>query len=227
VYNRTNNQYRLLIDEIGNVGIGTVTPTAKLHVNGSTKLEGNATNSGYIQFQRTGQATRDGYIGYGADGNGGIDINSEIATKPIKITTANGNVLVSTGTGNVGIGTTAPTQKLHVIGNILASGTITPSDKRLKSNIKNSNYGLKEVLKLEPVSYTKKFSLDKAEKGEVKEIGFIAQDLQKVLPELVTENGTDKLLAVNYTSIIPILVKAIQEQQLEIEKLKKLINKKQ
>jgi hypothetical protein len=124
-------------------------------------------------------------------------------------------------TGNVGIGTTAPTQKLHVIGNILASGTITPSDKRLKSNIKNSNYGLKEVLKLEPVSYTKKFSLNDNEKGEVKEIGFIAQDLQKVIPDLVTENGTDKLLAVNYTSLIPILVKAIQEQQIEIEKLKK------
>lgn len=204
----------------GNVGIGTDAPTAKLHVIGSTKLEGSASNSGFIELQRTGQATRDAYIGYGGDGNGGIDINSEIATKPIKLTTANGNVLVSTGTGNVGIGTTAPTQKLHVIGNIIASGTITPSDKRLKSNIKDVVYGLKDLLKLKAVSYTKKFSLDKAEKGEVKEIGFIAQDLQKILPELVTENGDDKLLAVNYTSLIPILIKAIQEQQIEIELLK-------
>ena len=204
----------------GNVGIGTDAPTAKLHVIGSTKLEWSASNSGFIEFQRTGQTTRDAYIGYGGDGNGGIDINSEIATKPIKLTTANGNVLVSTGTGNVGIGTTAPTQKLHVIGNIIASGTITPSDKRLKSNIKDVSYGVKELLKLKAVSYTKKFSLDKAEKGEVKEIGFIAQDLQKILPELVTENGDDKLLAVNYTSLIPILIKAIQEQQIEIEKLK-------
>lgn len=205
----------------GNVGIGTDAPTAKLHVIGSTKLEGSASNSGFIELQRTGQATRDAYIGYGGDGNGGIDINSEIATKPIKLTTANGNVLVSTGTGNVGIGTTAPTQKLHVIGNIIASGTITPSDKRLKSNIKDVVYGLKDLLKLKAVSYTKKFSFDKAEKGEVKEFGFIAQDLQKVMPELVTEiTDKDKTLAVNYTSLIPVLVKAIQEQQLQIEALK-------
>lgn len=52
----------------------------------------------------------------------------------------------------------------------------------------------------------------------MKEEGFIAQELQKVLPGLVKESkDADKVLSINYIEIIPILTKAIQEQQAEIE----------
>jgi hypothetical protein len=59
----------------------------------------------------------------------------------------------------------------------------------------------------------------------VNENGFIAQELQKIMPELVSEgNDKDKLLSVNYTAIIPVLTKAIQEQQVLIEMQQKQIN---
>jgi hypothetical protein len=104
-----------------------------------------------------------------------------------------------------------------VVGNILASGTITPSDMRLKSNIKPIAPALGNLLKLNPVSYTKKFSLSKDEKGSIDEMGFIAQELQKIYPEIVMEGKDEfKTLAVNYTSLIPVLVKSIQEQQVQI-----------
>jgi hypothetical protein len=72
-------------------------------------------------------------------------------------------------------------------------------------------------MKLKPVSYEKKNSLSSSDYS-VKENGFIAQELQKVMPTLVLE-GTDKdkLLSVNYTAIIPVLTKAIQEQQKAIQ----------
>ena len=52
---------------------------------------------------------------------------------------------------------------------------------------------------------------------------FQAWEIQEVFPELVSENGDEKLLAVNYTSLIPVLVKAIQEQQKEIDGLNNLL----
>ncbi len=60
------------------------------------------------------------------------------------------------------------------------------------------------------------------------EMGFIAQDLQKVLPQVVRE-GTDKdkTLTVNYTAIIPLLVKAMQEQQANFEKAQATIEQQQ
>lgn len=106
------------------------------------------------------------------------------------------------------------------------NGTLLSSDVRLKRNIVNIDNGLNTVLKLRPVSYEKKSELTSNDYGKVREIGFIAQEIQPVLPNVVSEftkeNG-DKILAVNYTELIPVLTKAIQEQQKQIEELKKEI----
>lgn len=225
----TTSNELMRIQGTGNVGIGTTAPTSRLHV--QSAATGSILNVANISNPNinvgVGTAIN---LSSGTNWDGrlvqvptAVGVNSlqlqlmgsNNATYATAITATN-----QSGAVNVGMGTDAPTQKLHVIGNILASGTITPSDKRLKSNIKEVTYGVSDLLKLKAVSYTKKFSLDKAEKGEVKEFGFIAQDLQKVLPELVTENGADKLLAVNYTSLIPVLVRSIQELKAEIEALK-------
>jgi trimeric autotransporter adhesin len=57
-----------------------------------------------------------------------------------------------------------------------------------------------------------------------KQVGFIAQDVQSILPDIISKGAND-MLAIKTDSIIPYLVKAIQEQQEEIENLKQRINK--
>ena len=102
-------------------------------------------------------------------------------------------------------------------GAITASNYITSSDLRLKSNISPLANSLATVMQLNPVHYMKKSSLASTAYTR-KENGFIAQEIQKILPFIVTE-GTDenKLLSVDYNSFIPMLTKAIQEQQKQIE----------
>ena len=106
------------------------------------------------------------------------------------------------------------------------SGTAfnTSSDARLKRNITNVDNGINTIMKLRPVSYEKKSSLTSDDYGKVREIGFLAQEVQTVLPNVVSEltkdNG-EKILGVNYTELIPVLTKAIQEQQKQIDELKK------
>ncbi len=112
-------------------------------------------------------------------------------------------------------------------------GAINTSDARDKENISDLNYGLKEVMKLRPVSYTWK---ENPQWG--KKIGFIAQEVQPVLKEVIqigelkskkealNDDGTSSLketdkLGIYYSDIIPVAVKAIQEQQTQIEKISK------
>jgi hypothetical protein len=87
-------------------------------------------------------------------------------------------------------------------------------------------------MKLNPVHYNKKNSIESSDYNKT-ENGFIAQELQKVLPYLVSE-GTDKdkILSVDYNSIIPVLTKGIQEQQLllkaqqkQIDEMKQMLEK--
>ena len=107
---------------------------------------------------------------------------------------------------------------INATGNVRANGMILTSDLRLKSNIINITNGISIIKQLRPVAYDKKIAIDSNEYNH--DYGFIAQELQSVLPDIVTEGlDTDKILSVNYTAIIPILTKAIQEQQQIIEQL--------
>ncbi len=113
------------------------------------------------------------------------------------------------------------------------NGTINTSDARDKENVENLNYGIKDLMKLRPVSYTWK---ENPQWG--KKIGFIAQEVQPVLKEVIqigelkskkealNDDGTSSLketdkLGIYYSDIIPVAVKAIQEQQTQIEKISK------
>jgi len=97
------------------------------------------------------------------------------------------------------------------------------SDTRLRQNIRTVDNGLATILQLKPVQYEKKNSIDAINYTKT-ENGFIAQEIQKVMPFIVTE-GKDKdhLLSVDYISLIPVLTKAIQEQQNAIQDQKKQI----
>ncbi len=107
------------------------------------------------------------------------------------------------------------------------TGNYTPvSDERLKKNIEPVEDVLSKLNSLQPKKYNMKEEVNTAEKH----YGFIAQDLENIFPELVSVtpddgDGIADLRTVSYTELIPILVKAIQEQQKQIEELQRAVNK--
>ena len=119
-------------------------------------------------------------------------------------------------------------------------GVLTSSDRNLKEDIKPITYGLEELLQLKTISYVWKndkisdFSIPEDEK-ELK-IGFVAQELLQIIPEVVVthqwkeyeENPgvlvkeENDLLGVRYNDLIPVAIKAVQEQQKKIEDIEEL-----
>lgn len=103
----------------------------------------------------------------------------------------------------------------------------SPSDIRWKTNVITLDNSLQKVTKLRGVSYEwkiKEFPDKKFDKG--KQLGFIAQEVEKVIPELVREDEKS-YKNVDYNKISPLLVEAIKEQQKMIEDQKIVIEKLQ
>ena len=109
-------------------------------------------------------------------------------------------------------------QTLTVVGNTLVQGVFTEtSDISLKENIRPLESSLDKVMKLNGVSFNKKTT------PHVKEIGFIAQEVEEVIPDLVTETN-DGIKTVSYSRVSAILVETIKEQQAQIDELKEMVN---
>ena len=106
-------------------------------------------------------------------------------------------------------------------GSATLSGDLTiNSDARLKSNIISLGSTLPKLLLIDGKSYTMKAN------ESISKIGLLAQEVQKVFPELVKRaNDTKGTLSVNYQGMVPVLLNAIKEQQAQIDILKKLIKK--
>lgn len=98
------------------------------------------------------------------------------------------------------------------------NGTIQTSDLRLKKDIKPLSYGLKEVMSMKPVSYKWRDNSSADTK-----VGLIAQEVQQLVPEVVN-NG--EYLGMNYGELVPVLIKAIQEQQAQIDSLKQQLKER-
>ena len=99
-------------------------------------------------------------------------------------------------------GDTTVSNDLTVSGDVVIS-----SDARLKSNIVSLGSTLPKLLQIDGKSYEMK--------GKQK-IGVLAQEIQEVFPELVSEDDNE-MLAVNYQGLVPVLINALKEQQSEIE----------
>jgi hypothetical protein len=106
-------------------------------------------------------------------------------------------------------------------GNIyIYGGTIvTSSDERLKENIQQIDNALDKVLRLTGVYFNWK---DKS-LGSNRQIGFVAQDVQPIIPELVVPTGKDGTLAVDYMRLVPVLLEAVKEQNMKITELEQRI----
>jgi hypothetical protein len=90
------------------------------------------------------------------------------------------------------------------------------SDRRIKKNIRDTRYGLATVMQLRPVDYS-------LISNDLKQVGFIAQEVNKLVPEVITgvEGDLEKgeILGITYANLVPVLTKAIQEQQKQIDGL--------
>ena len=213
---------RMTILGNGNIGIGTSSPQFPLHVYtpGGVLFGNGAGNIGSIQFSnRADPSPVSGRMSFGTDGTGWqFRIAKNIAGTVSDLVTLIDN-------GNFGIGTTAPTQKLHAIGNILASGTITPSDMRFKENIRLLEDPLSKINAIRGVTYKyKSSSFPEMGFSDAQQVGVIAQEVEAVLPEVVVTDDKG-YKAVDYSKIVPLLIEGIKAQQKEIEELKLLLKK--
>ena len=197
VFPNENRNNALTVLKNGNIGIGTATPLARLHISGGQLRIGTET------IEDTGSNR----LSFNADLL--PDVNNAMQ-------------LGSSGFRWQGLWAT--------------DGTINTSDRRDKTNIKDLNYGLDEVLKMNPVSFNWKNREHQSTK-----LGLIAQDLLDLVPEVVMshewkatsddENASlektelDRL-GVYYSDLIPVLINAIKEQQ-QIIDIEKSINAEQ
>jgi hypothetical protein len=217
---------------------GDLTNTSRYTLNA---VAGNATNSSNsIGVSGTSITTGDTGIGIGTQGiatshdTDGVYLRGLYGKAQSDTGAFNSTVYgIYTETGNSPTSGTNSVFAAYFNGAAHCTGGVwTSSDMKLKSNITPLSNGLENIMKLQPKTYDynhKNFPSMNFPEGQ--QIGFIAQDLEKVYPNLVKftrqpsvrdNNGkvtpSVEFKSVNYTALIPVVVSGIQEQQAQIQK---------
>jgi len=240
----------MTITNAGNVGIGTTSPDERLSVvSGSTSRTAHfgryEDNGLFLHSEAAANDTHYNWMIQTQENiDGGLEIHPSASVGGYDWVSAGGIAIKRTG--EVGIGTNSPGYKLDVAGDArILSGSLgvgvapnatdgrgdfsndvvsySTSDKRLKENIKPLDNALDKVLKISGVSFDWKELTEKEKKtihgNTGHDVGVIAQEIEAILPEVVTtrDNGYK---AVKYEKIVPLLIEAIKEQQVEIDCLK-------
>jgi hypothetical protein len=106
----------------------------------------------------------------------------------------------------------------HADADVVAYSSTTASDISLKKNITDTKYGLDDIMKLRGVDY------DWRREDMGHDVGVLAQEVEKVIPEIVKEydgmKGRPKFKAVDYNKLVPVLIESIKELKKEIDDLK-------
>ena len=189
-----------IIQTSGLVGIGTTNPTSKLHVIGDVRV--------------TGVVTATNYFGNGTNLTGisaGLSVSDDISTNQTRY------ILFDDATSGTISAINVSSTKLTFnpsTGTLSATAFTSTSDERVKTNIRPITNALDITEQLSGVRFNWK-------ENQKPSIGVIAQEVEKVLPELVTQG---EVKSVNYNGIIGVLIEAIKEQQVRIEELERKSN---
>jgi hypothetical protein len=187
----------------GATGLGTNAPNQRLSVQGSIEIMDAFDN--VLVSRSTAQARYHQVIGtYMGWDQGAVFLGGYNVNNPSGLYTNTNKIICGGATGSLPI---------H------ATNFVTVSAERLKHNFETLSYGLAEIQALKPMAYHYKFEKDPLQK---KHIGLIAEEVREILPEVVAEeNGLT--LGLDYSSIVPVLINAIQEQQAKIDAQSKRI----
>ena len=214
----------LSIDEL-NPNSLVVSDTTTLH--GTLTVNSDLAVSGVIQMTASDAAEKTLTIAASNDGDGGgkLSITADsTASDSISFSSSNGGAVFSLDTGLVINGSednlTHDGYDLRV--NAIGANTyVTLSDKRYKKNIKSYGNALSDISKIRGVTYNWRVEeFPGMGFQDTNEIGFIAQELEEVVPDLV-HTGLSGYKTVQYDRLTAILVEAVKEQQQQINQLDK------
>ena len=150
------------------------------------------------------------------------------ATRELKCFAESGSYTIKNSANSLALvnGTNQTTFSLDQSGNVVAAGSLSAqsflysSDINLKKNILPLTDQLNKILQLQGVSFNWK-------SNDRKDVGLIAQDVEKVYPELVSTNKETGLKSVEYGNLVAPVIESIKEQQAEINKLESLVSDQQ
>lgn len=205
---RNNGTERMRITSGGNVGIGTTNPTSPLTVGDGTGQKiivvngANSGTGGGCAFTWQNGSNPIIAIGNYSGIYGGAYDASPTFYNGTGLAYKVGNMTAAVGTHFM---------KWH---NTTGAWTYDTSSARYKDNIEDSSYGLAEVLAMRPVTFTYKAEPDRHD------VGFIAEEMVNVVPEVVAKNTEGEPDAISYDRLTSVLCKAIQELNAKVEALK-------
>jgi hypothetical protein len=193
---------RFIIKENGNIGISTATPNAPL------QFANTAVNRKVVLYETVNNDNQ--YYGFG--------INAGKLRYQVDGVTSEHTFYAGTGAG-----TSQYVFAVHGDGNIFAPGAFTStSDARLKKNITPLGTTLDKIKELNGYTY----NWISPTRDQRQQIGLLAQEVQKLYPQLVTEfkgDNDEPTLGINYLGLIPVLIEGLKEQQKQIDELKKIV----
>jgi hypothetical protein len=221
IYDYNSNTDRFFIDgSTGYVGIGTTSPLARLYVEETSATSGGA---GYFEMNVSSAGQNTGLRGFGSGSSGSNQ----------------GGIFAATGTGqNMGVWSVVSGNPgdwagyfngdVNIVGKAYCTLNMWSSDRKLKKDIQPLTNSMAKITQLKPSSYL--FRRDEFKTSNLPEglqLGLIAQELEEVFPELVSELGEQPMLdekgkisgttpghkVVNYIGLIPVLIGGMQEQQ--------------
>lgn len=213
----------------GRVGVGTSVPSDTLHVRGTARFFGPI-HGGDIALTDFAVGGGSQLLGLVVGNNAGPQLRfltASNATNFIDVgQNTNGDFVVEGNdiprlfvgnAGNVGIGTTDAPHRLTVNGNVSASNVLVPSSVRFKDHVRPLNDALDALLKLDGVRFDWKPEFAATRPGREHDLGFVAEDVEKIFPELVFRDADGNVTGMDYSRLTAVAVAAIKEQQARFE----------